>query len=426
MTSPALISGPVSLNVLQIGDRLFFLFGDQHYSMDQGCEEQLSVECDTFDYGYEQSVVYDSNCWTIGALLDEWFTYNNANGITTDFYLEVPFIKGSKREGTMVSETVDDRRKEEDYRMHLPELITEGNGWLETVAAFFQDCLIEGKSQCEYGPNVKFHYVDIRARNSSGFSDLYFAGYYENMIYDQVHELQRRTVIDSNPALQDLHSLFMLYDVLLDINILLRLCFSFEDIRVILDDIHVPTLTPAINAIFTRIKEGMVQNAVFRNNMLIHRAAAECHRLRMVNPKIANALKDYITYQLINVQKETRDYFKTLYQEFVNINQESNVIESIIELTYLLSSTITVWSPWIMDVYTLARMFLQPSKEVVVFAGHIHTSNQVEFLKFIGGVSLIDHPYTPDNRCIDADLPKILNMSRFRDVYKVLYPNSTL
>ena len=89
-----LISGVTSLFIYEYDGKKFFLFGDEHYTPVQGsCEKKFNIKCDTLDYGFEESVTYNSNYWTIVSLLDEWFTYNNLSDIVTDFYVEVPFTK---------------------------------------------------------------------------------------------------------------------------------------------------------------------------------------------------------------------------------------------------------------------------------------------------------------------------------------------
>ena len=81
MISSTMISGPNSLYTFNWNGIFFAFFGDSHHSIKGNCEKKNNVKCDTFDYRFEKSIIYDSNCWTIGALLDEWFTYNNNLGI---------------------------------------------------------------------------------------------------------------------------------------------------------------------------------------------------------------------------------------------------------------------------------------------------------------------------------------------------------
>lgn len=78
--------------------------------MEGSCEETRNIKCDIFYYRYENSIIYNTNCWTIGSLLDEWFTYNNHLNIATDFYLETSFVKGNIGEQSITREDILYRR----------------------------------------------------------------------------------------------------------------------------------------------------------------------------------------------------------------------------------------------------------------------------------------------------------------------------
>lgn len=114
--------------------------------MKNSCEDQLQVQCDIFDYLYENSVTYNSNCLTIGSLFDEWFTYNNYNNIKTDFYLETPFTKGNIRRNTSTKEQIKLRRSQPNYLPKSPSLVTiRSTGWIQSMEDFFHDCIIRQK-----------------------------------------------------------------------------------------------------------------------------------------------------------------------------------------------------------------------------------------------------------------------------------------
>ncbi len=427
-----LISGANSLYVFMLENKYYFFFGDQHFSIEERCEDQYHIQCDLYDYGYKKTLTHNTNCWTIGSLFDEWFTYNNYFGVKTDFYLETGFIKGTLREATMTTEEISDRRQEPFYQTKLPQDIEGSSGWLESVAAYFQDCFIQDKSQCKYSPNVRFHYADIRNYHEYGTlydADLYISYPYIHLINEELINLNRRGMLiqKSNnqftkiknqwlltTIMDDVNSIFVLYDNLWNINILLALCFSTMDVRDILNSLEIPELSPNIQSLFINSKQNIIRSSVTRNDVLLHRTAAEFNRLKNFNSSVADKLETYITNRMEIELLKALPEFNELQERFQLTNDINELIDIVTDLQNLLS----IWNPWILDVYTLSRMFLQhDSEQIVIFAGHYHINIQSGFFKYLGANTLVEHPARMDDRCITTNLTGILDVDEFRNLY---------
>ena len=441
------LSGANSLYVYNFNNKLYAFFGDQHSSIEGGCEEKLNIKCDTFDYRYEKSVLYDTNCWTIGSLLDEWFTYNNYNDIKTDFYFEISFVKGNLRQDTDLDTIVTNRRHDQIPNNEASQSM-KGFDWIDLISVFFKECLIQDKQYCKYGPNVRFHYSDIRKYNTQlqlsipkvQVSDLYIPYPYVDRINYNLRRLNRKFRIRIPHIIFDLYGLIKLYDILLNSNIILELCFSTTDIRQILDNIKIYDLPDTINEIFDHIKSNIIKNGVIRNNILLHRTAAEFNRLHLINPLIANKLLLYIKEKLEIDLSKAREKLNNIYQQYLLIDlknqafpteqnplpflnqvshQKAEIIGDIYELTHTLAETVIDFSIIAMDVYTLSRMFIQQdSKQIIVVAGYFHVYNYANFFKYLGANNIIEYPSTENNRCITSGLGAILNVNDFRNIYQ--------
>ncbi len=434
------ISGAISLYVYRYSynNKLYFFFGDQHASMSRNCEEQYGMRCDVFDYGYEKSVLYDTNCWTIGSLLDEWFTYNNYNGIKTDFYFEISFIKGNLRRGLMIGREIRERRQEENYRDKLPKLI-EKSDWIESISQFFGKCFVQEKGYCKYGPNVRFHYADIRKytllqdyRPIMEREDLYVGLSYTDMIISKLNILKKlkddsyRIWLDS--VLDNLVGIVKLYKILLNSDMILNLYFSTIDIRTILYSILIPNIDPDIQEVFERVRDTMTRNAVIRDSVLLNRAAAaEFNRLLKLDPFIANNLflymKDKIQADVLRVLSKLVDVEHEifLFEESVKYatDNKPEILDGIGNLAYKCIDIVLDISIYSIDVYTLSRMFLQQdSEQIVTYSGGHHTENYAKFLKYLGAEAIIEHSSIRDNRCILSSLGALLNVNDFRNIYR--------
>jgi hypothetical protein len=391
MESTITISGPNSLSVFDLNGRLFVFLGDQHQSFSGNCEEKYNIQCDKFDDEFNRSITYDTNCWNIGALLDEWFTYNNYFGISTDFYLETEFRKG------------------DILRPFFP------TDWIETLHKYFSDCLKQTKSSCKYGPNVKFHYTDIRAMTIDG-------NIMENSIYDvsRYFRALNETLNSKSLFEANINSIFDLFNILLNINLLLDLLFSTNDIRNVLNNIPVPQLSPDIQNAFNTTKNILINNASVRNGVLMYKPAAEFNRLLSLYPDIADKLQTFVHDRLNSFYTELPKALQVLYDKYLRTEGIDKNKLNIMKIS--LRAIVSFFESYIMDVYTISRMFIQQSEQVIVYAGGDHIKKYFDFLKYLGATLLTKYPAMKNNRCILIESSMIPNINDFRRIYKIVNP----
>src|SRR6185437_13608567 len=87
-----------SLYIYEWHGKRYFFFGDMHgYRLNGGCQEQHHIECDDYQDNFKTIQYHGTECTSIGALLHNWFVYNNDHNIDTDFYLEEFFTKVNDR-----------------------------------------------------------------------------------------------------------------------------------------------------------------------------------------------------------------------------------------------------------------------------------------------------------------------------------------
>lgn len=346
MDSNIMISGPSSLYTFNFNGRLFVFFGDIHHSLDGNCTDKYNTTCNTFD-----NRVKNTNCWDIIALLDEWFTYNNNHKISTDFYLETPV-----RVNNALNRTI----------LINPHINNISNGWIELIISFFNDCLDQ---RCKFNPTIRFHSTDARQEFSKG-------NIIENSIY--AFPTYSRHL---NP-----NSLISLLNVLMDTDLLLDLCFSNEDIRIILNNIPISHLDLNTQNVFNQVKQSLISNAIPKNGILMSRASAEYNKLLAMYPQIAHKLEQFVINNLTIAKP-------------INMNQYEDVFMDL--------------GSWIMDVYTISNMFTQQSQQIIAYTGETHIETYSSFLKYLGATLLAQYSTNDENRCVIVKSSTIPNFNNF-------------
>ena len=175
------ISGPISFYLLETNGVKFYLLGDQHTSpRNNSCQQEYNIKCDSINYTYDNLNIRDSDCFSIGALLVEWFTYNNDHDISTDFFIEVPFTKSDKRNRISKNLEILNQRRQKSIQQitqddnnnniqsdqdDIHHLIFQN--WLLDLELLFNDCLSYSAQNCKYIPNIRMHYMDVRLFSQS-------------------------------------------------------------------------------------------------------------------------------------------------------------------------------------------------------------------------------------------------------------------
>jgi hypothetical protein len=319
-----------------------------------------------------------NNVLPINILLKEWLTYNNINGIVTDFYIEEKFTHSNKR---------IQKRNQRDKQ--------EASNWLETVIFEMEPCLVRDKTNCPLLPNVHSHYIDVRYVDEYGITLDPF-----NM------DLIQRW-LENNAYNEDVkHDILLLFDIYM--NHYIALLNSI--IRPLLKNIfvHLKKLyygqfkVPALRNIFFNHLHNMEKIAVVRDNVLMHKAAAQLLKL---SPTEGNKVRKFIYHKI----EEYMMRFKQNYKEKVNtaefLMQYDQTTKPLIFLIEGMKGDFEHLASLSMDAYTLARILSQPSSsEIIVYAGLSHIEHYKEFFTTFENITFtVNNPPTINNQCLHID-----------------------
>jgi hypothetical protein len=146
------ISGPISSYFFEHNGVKYFLYGDQHQSKENNCDELSNVEeykdlklpCVTTTRGRDEN---DVNCYDMVAHLDRIFTNAERTEKRVDFYLEVPFQDVDFDLVENIFSEQEEKKLKQDY--------------IGSILYYFNKCFKKDKKDCKFS-NVHFHYADIR------------------------------------------------------------------------------------------------------------------------------------------------------------------------------------------------------------------------------------------------------------------------
>jgi hypothetical protein len=462
------ISGPSSYHILEYQGIVFHLFGDQHESKTIGsCQSmrggELGLSCDSINYTFDGINISNSDCWSIGALFEEWFTYNNDMGIPTDVYFELSFTKSKENRFSDKLKVLEERRKgprslvghrssKQHYDDSTDDITTD---WRETLGLYFDECLKPKKRKCSYLPFVHIHYADIRSifydkiqLSEDPFSrynpdilnfrmDGEFINYLTmaNKYMGEVRNLEKY-VDKLNKDIVDFNNVF--FNLISNVDEII-LDFYFGEIPLVTaidkyrDYILVLTTQKDVQRIYLDKLKLIENSAVFRNdNELMTRTAAEYKRLQKLYPTIAEKLKQFIFETATNAQEE---YFKYYENRVPQISYDQvnarDVVYVMFGLLEKISNEIIPFAAFNMDIYTISRIFVQyflrrdqiekyQSKEnkkyqVILYAGHYHNNRYSKFLlQHLSADLLFEYPAYTDERCIFVNDPHKISLRKLQ------------
>lgn len=402
------ISGPVSLYIYYNNNKKYYFFGDIHFGNKNTCEEQ-GILCDHYDEALKNVIITGTNCTDMGALLHHWFTFNNDYGIITDFYAETPFTK--EKERVQVQEIIEDYIIEEKPYTVFPY---ENESWLTLIADIMSPCFLREKKGCPYFPNVRSHYSDLRYYeidnewldvNIYNTSDLfdYLVSLNDNYSDVVLGDYERIATFLFEHANQIIN-IFMdtdNYDE--NVNILWKLVGGLQD--------------EYIKELYTNKINNLDYLLVTRENdrgekQHMHRIAYNLYKLHVKNPVMADAIEEYIRGKVRHdADMYLKDWIENQKYLFGNdiVNQNKFI-------SFYNESLIIIGS-YIMDIYTLARMFEQDdSKQIIVYAGDAHVLTYAEFFEdYLKAIPQMFIENTDRSKCLQKeDLNSYLNVNKFR------------
>lgn len=411
------IAGIDSMSIFNYNNKIYYFFGDIHNQKNSSCD--FKNNCDYFNYTFDKVHTYNTSCTTIGPLLFMWFLYNNDKNIRTDFYIEAPFTKNNTKNVTYFEEIVEERKKQEKVNTLTTIFPVSNISWLQLMYYLFMSlsCLSKNKQECLFYPNIHIHYSDIRI-----VDDKYNSPFYLDFLYSYIKDYIH---LDLNQLKEDVVTIIRL--ILEDYKILFNSLFTTDYNLNLLKNNSI--VTPKLKTIFNNYIDDIDSLTVSRNNIKIHRIAAELQKLKNVNTTIYNKLIEYIN----DYNYQFKDISNQLFYNYdlQNNNKKLKLLNDYLDYYYLDLSNMRVL---MMDVYLLARMFTQQeSTEIVSYVGQYHHVNYVYFFTHYLKANLIyksfdllpglkSSKYLNSTGCVTFNnLPTYLPISKYRYYYNYNY-----
>lgn len=396
-----MISGPSCLYIYHYEGKKYFFFGDVHGSREGSCHE-LGYKCDAFNYNFTQTTNADSNCTTIGALLTNWFAYNNKNNIKTDFYLEEFFTQENIRsENTEYDEIISKRGvkniKSGAQALRVDEKSSSSpfhdKSWMQMTSLILSPCFMRDKMNCPYYPNVHMHYIDVRVITNN-VEILDTTPFSIDLIHDYVQLYQPLNIPDliklRDEAMEYINYVISNYKIL---------------VKSLLSPDGYDHYMGIMKSLDSQINEYMMEHTnlltTTYDGKLMFRTGKELYRLSQKNYPLYEKLVKYI-YQMVdkalyNIQKYEKSIEPNIkkYNQLKSKNGIKKLRTGYNELLKILEGYELYFidlQSVIMDVYTLSRLFIQDGEEIIVYAGVDHIKVYMGFFNSLTFPELsIDH-----------------------------------
>lgn len=403
------ISGAVNLFIYEYNHKRYYFFGDFHVTRKNSCYDK-GIQCDAFNYNFTNTTNANTSCTTIGALLHNWFIYNNINHIKTDFYLEEYYTKEPEREEDQEYINIIKNRSTVNTRQGAP---FKEKSWMQLLPYIMSPCFIPNKSLCPYAPNVHLHYIDVRTIvikndivNITPFS-------IESILIYMI-EHQPTTIGEFIKIRKEM-------DTVID--------FSIDNFKTLLHyllsnqiDAYKQALL-STNSLYISEQINYIDYFTFNG---VFKIAHELQRLQLSFPEMHDRLLAYIDKVIDNIMLKVERYRESIKQSITkyNILKKRKVLH-IMGLRHLYEDYIKIINGYqlifvnleaiLMDIYTLSRMFIQDGDEVIVYAGAYHTKIYQQFFDDFATPLLII-PYTKGTNCLThPDIPKYIEANKFKN-----------
>jgi hypothetical protein len=357
------IQGANSFYMFTLNNKNYTLIGDQHNIKGVCSDNVMAIPINT--------------------LLRDWLTYNNKNGIMTDFYIEEKFTRSNVRK---------QKRKERDEQ--------NTQNWLETVIFEMEPCLVKDKSNCPLLPNVHSHYVDIRYVDEYGLLLDPF-----NM--DLVQRYLER-IINNNVNINDIkHDILLIFDIYMKhyialINMMIKPLL--KKIVIYLKNNYYNTFKVPVlrNIFFNQLNDIVEKISVTRDNVLMHRTAAQLKKLS--NQDVEKVIR-FIYSKAHLYMTIFKEQYKEKLQQAEFLMQYDPSTKPLILLVDGMQGYLEYLVSLSMDAYTLGRILSQPfSSEIIVYAGYYHIEHYKEFFTTYYTISFtVNNPPIVNEQCLHID-----------------------
>ena len=367
------ISGPVSLHILEYEGRKFYLLGDFHYPNNFQCS---STVCDSINRG--KLMEGGSNCINVDALLQLWLRYNAVQGITTDFFVETPLIRGKLP-----------RRSKK-----LPPKEEGKPNWLVEIRRLISPCFSR-RPGCPF-KKIRMEYFDTRQVLQDG----------ERYITDIF--LYLLTYLEYNADLMEIKEWTSFFEFI--ILMFIPIDGVSGNIKYYLDGILNQTGLENLETLREDLLPGLgdnvfvdglrdtffnVEEVLKTSDQSMHKSARQLEKLKNSNLVAYQALRRYIKNRLENMQKDFDLVHLKADKILTNLVGGKIYQEDIQDFLNLFMDLGSFLSSLAVDAYAFARMMISDSKEVIVFGGDEHTKAYLTILKSLGANVRISIPQRP-------------------------------
>jgi hypothetical protein len=384
------------------------MFGDIHFSNENNCDK--NYHCDYFNYTFDKTETYNTECTSIGPLLYNWFNYNNKHDILTNLYIEENFTKEEER----LTTDIEKRLTTEKYDTLSTIFPSNDISWLELMNQLLKPCLVKNKLTCPFSPNVHIHYIDIRGIDKFAIDPFNIRSIYNKFInsvltFEKILEIRKDLIII-------LTTLIKKYKYIL---IGMMKPDGFDDMIDILSNM-INQLGPFMKDIYR--KQDVYKMTVVRDDVIMHRVAAELYKLKQSNKLLYQHILHFIDKMTTSLMKPTIENFNTTITKLsrkLTSNEEEFIEDNyrlIKNILYGYQNVFTVLGAYTMDAYVLARMFTQEGIENITYTGAAHTDTYVLFFKYyLKTLPILAHSKS-ENRCIvEPRLPQYLPANLYRE-----------
>ena len=393
------ISGPVAWYYYEWAGRSFFLFGDQHRSLEHNCVHD-GIVCSHFD-AYLQPHDDDPKCYEIPYLLAKIFDRATTKHQYVDFFAEITMPSESKEPFRSVFPTIPTisirgmtaRRKMSKNRSPDLEEDYDKLDYLHLIEYTFADCFDSDQTECPYSPYVRFHHTDIRwAENSESMTIPSYTTYYVQYIVSEIP-----------------HG----YDEVIEVADVF-----FEELIVIAEELFDAYLlssdfVPTIDRLFSSMKKRLPTSSEYTEeissvieNIKSHAIRDDTETLSLVKAQLDELRQDNIIVNGRNMADLIVMYFQEKFSQEIDLAKMSflwhyyydeiytptkhgkEVDPDTSSFFYLQAESLLILfhiDILLMDTYVLARMFHQKDGNIAItYTGIEHTMDYVGFFDYMG------------------------------------------
>lgn len=424
------LSGPVSWYEFEFQDdngnkKMIHFFGDWH---------DLNHLCDPSLKCMKNSKSEKSNCYEFIYFLHQLFDIVIENKKYADLFLEFPY----------------NIQKKDDYQ--VPE-----NTMIAKIYNEFKDCFQYTKKECKYLPYVRMHYTDLRLAFKEDFTSKEYnkneiSSYLDLLhflIYDMVFDFYQ-VAIDPNStnfrlSIEERMKRINMINLLFDITE--KYCQMYQILlqsNNYLNELN-QLIHPFLEIIWNNEKYFNQEDINYFLNVLelmktlkhpkkyMSILGYQLYQLKMdkimVNGRnISDLIYHFIMdkcYEKIVQLKEYVNYWRSLSQKLVNINNHSDLVNILNYLNEfsnnIFSFLITSVGLYTLDSYLLSRLFRtfsnspgkkhEPSILSIVYMGDTHVNLEVEFFEKVLKLS-------PVNKVRNGNQNQCINSPNFKKIFE--------